>query len=136
MSGTWFQDGLRFTCKRCGRCCTGEPGFVWLTSGDVRRMAERLGLKVGQFRKRNTRKVSGRTSLEERDNGDCVLLDPEGQCTVYDIRPIQCRTWPFWGSNVRTPADWKATCEACPGAGQGRLYTCEQILELIGMLDV
>src|SRR5262245_18529291 len=28
VSEPWYQDGLEFTCTRCGKCCTGEPGFV------------------------------------------------------------------------------------------------------------
>jgi hypothetical protein len=28
---------------------------------------------------------------------------------------------------VRTPESWAATCEACPGAGTGRLYQLGEI---------
>ena len=49
------------------------------------------------------------------------------RCTVYDARPRQCRTWPFWDSNLRTPEDWEETCRVCPGSGTGRLYQIDQI---------
>ena len=29
-SAPWYRDGLRFTCTRCGNCCTGAPGYVWV----------------------------------------------------------------------------------------------------------
>ena len=26
----WFKEGLKFECQRCGRCCRGEPGVIWV----------------------------------------------------------------------------------------------------------
>lgn len=136
MSAIWFKDGLRFACQRCGGCCTGAPGYVWVSADEATRIARFLNLSVGEFRKRYTRKVFGRISLTERGNGDCVLLEAGRLCTIYEVRPAQCRTWPFWTSNLRTPESWRATCRVCRGAGQGQLYTCEQILQMAQMVDV
>jgi uncharacterized protein len=55
---------------------------------------------------------------------------------VYGFRPRQCRTWPFWESNVRTPETWKQTCEVCPGSGQGQLVTIEQIVEQVRVIRI
>jgi len=49
------------------------------------------------------------------------------KCRVYQVRPRQCRTWPFWESNLRTPEMWAQTCQVCPGSGTGRLYQLEEI---------
>ena len=68
----------------------------------------------------------GRT-LREKANGDCVFYDRQAGCTVYPVRPSQCRTWPFWESNVATPEAWQATCEACPGSGRGELIPAAEI---------
>jgi Fe-S-cluster containining protein len=65
--------------------------------------------------------------LREKSNGDCVFYDREQGCTVYTVRPRQCRTWPFWESNVRTEAAWERTCGICPGAGNGDLIPAEEI---------
>jgi Fe-S-cluster containining protein len=46
---------------------------------------------------------------------------------VYPVRPRQCRTWPFWESNLRSPETWAETCRVCPGSGTGRLYQIEEI---------
>jgi Fe-S-cluster containining protein len=70
--------------------------------------------------------VRGRSLLEQQ-NGDCVFYDRKQGCTVYPVRPRQCRTWPFWESNVQSREAWQRTCEICLGAGKGDLISAEQI---------
>lgn len=124
----WYKDGLKFTCSQCGDCCTGAPGFVWVNASEITEMAAIVGMEVAAFESRYVRKVGIRKSLTERPNGDCELLDPKTRgCTVYQARPRQCRTWPFWESNIRSPEAWKETCEMCPGSGQGQLVPLEDI---------
>jgi len=135
MSDVWYSGGLKFACEQCGACCTGEPGYVWLTAEELRRLADHLGLTVNQFRKRYARKVFGRTSLKEHTNGDCVFFDRQTGCRVYDLRPMQCRTWPFWTENLSSPTAWQVVCEGCPGAGCGRLHSVEQIGEWVARLE-
>lgn len=125
----WYRDGLRFECTQCGDCCTGAPGFVWVNKAEIEAMAARLKMDVAKFEANYVRMIGVRKSLTERANGDCTLLDPKThKCTVYLERPRQCRTWPFWESNLRSEADWQRTCEVCPGSGQGQLVTVDQIL--------
>ena len=77
---------------------------------------------------KHTRLVGGRVSLRERANGDCTFFDSRTRkCTVYAARPTQCRTWPFWDSNLATPADWARTRSECPGAGVGELVPLRDI---------
>ncbi len=127
----WYKDGLKFTCTQCGDCCTGAPGYVWVNEEEIAALAEVVTAgDVDKFEKLYVRKVGMRRSLVEFPNGDCVFFDGEKRgCTVYTARPRQCKTWPFWDSNLKTPADWKATCESCPGSGKGKLYSIEQIEE-------
>ena len=74
------------------------------------------------------RKVGIRRSLREFPNGDCVFFDSETRkCQVYEARPRQCRTWPFWTSNLKSPEAWEETCRVCPGSGKGKLYQLEHI---------
>ena len=124
----WYKDGLRFKCTGCGDCCTGAPGFVWVNGEEIAALASEVELSVAEFERRYVRSVGARKSLRERKNYDCVFLDGETRkCTVYNARPRQCRTWPFWDSNLRTPENWAATCEVCPGSGVGKLYQLEHI---------
>ncbi len=125
----WYRDGLRFTCTQCGNCCTGAAGYVWVNRAEIEALAREVGVQdLEQFERLYVRKVGIRKSLKEFPNGDCVFFDNESrQCTVYASRPRQCRTWPFWDSNLRTPESWQATCEVCPGSGKGQLVTLHQI---------
>jgi len=119
----WYQDGLRFKCTACGDCCTGAPGYVWVNKQDIEALAAEVGLDVAEFESVYTREIGVRRSLNEHDNGDCVFFDGKSRkCRVYLARPRQCRTWPFWESNLRTPEAWQETCRVCPGSGTGPLY--------------
>ncbi len=125
----WFKDGLRFNCTQCGNCCTGAPGFVWVNQAEIQQLAATLELDVAEFERRFVRQVGIRKSLIEYENGDCVFFNNvTRRCTVYNARPRQCRTWPFWDSNIRTPDAWRQTCEVCPGSGQGNLVPVEEVL--------
>jgi Fe-S-cluster containining protein len=120
----WYRNGLRFTCTECGECCTGAPGYVWVNKEEIEALARAVGMSdVAQFEKKYVRQLGVRRSLRERANYDCVLLDPQTRkCRAYEARPRQCRTWPFWDSNLATPDDWDRTCQVCPGSGQGELH--------------
>jgi len=134
----WYKDGLRFKCTGCGDCCTGAPGYVWVNKEEIAALAALVGLDVGTFEDRHVTKIGARKSLAERPHSyDCVFLDAKTRkCTVYSARPRQCRTWPFWESNIRTPEAWTATCEACPGSGTGKLYQLEEIREQAAVIRI
>jgi len=128
MPSTWYSDGLKFSCTQCGDCCTGRPGFVWVTREEVEAIARFLEVSIEDLRERALRKVHGRVSLTERANGDCVFY-AKG-CSIYPARPIQCRTFPFWPENLRSERDWDEAASECPGMGRGRLYSVEEIARL------
>jgi len=135
----WYAEGLRFKCTGCGDCCTGAPGYVWVNQAEIDALATRLGMSVAAFEKAYVRQVGVRRTLKELKNRnyDCVFLDPQTRrCTVYEDRPRQCRTWPFWDSNLKSPEAWQAACEACPGSGQGKLYSIELIQEQAGVIHI
>jgi uncharacterized protein len=123
----WYADGLRFTCTQCGDCCTGAPGFVWVTDDELEAIAKFLGRPTAEVRDLYSRKARGKRTLREKADGDCVFYDRKKGCTIYPVRPPQCRTWPFWDTNVETPEDWQKTCETCPGSGKGELIPVEEI---------
>lgn len=125
----WYREGLRFECTQCGDCCTGAPGYVWVNKEEIQTLADEMGATdLELFEEQYVRKVGVRKSLQEFPNGDCVFFDPEARrCTVYGARPRQCRTWPFWSSNLKDRESWARTCEDCPGSGTGKLYTFDEI---------
>jgi Fe-S-cluster containining protein len=134
----WYQDGLRFECTNCGDCCTGAPGVVWVTKDELAAIARLRGeTDVEVFEEKYARRVGVRRSLREFPNGDCVFFDSTARCCqIYEVRPRQCRTWPFWDSNLRTPEAWQATGEACPGCNKGRLHLVDEIESARGTMRV
>ncbi len=128
MREPWYRDGLGFACTRCGNCCTGAPGYVWLNSEEIEEIARHRGESRVDFSRQFVRLIGTAFSLIERPNGDCIFYDREGKgCSIYAVRPTQCRTWPFWESNLRTKATWDETCRVCPGAGTGDLVSVDEI---------
>ncbi|NQT39055.1 MAG: YkgJ family cysteine cluster protein [Planctomycetes bacterium] len=133
----WYGEGLRFQCTECGDCCTGAPGYVWLNKAEIEAMAAALELEVPAFEEQYVCLVGIRKSLLERPDGDCILFDGQTRrCEVYHVRPRQCRTWPFWQSNVRTPAAWAEARQACPGCGRGRLVPPDEIERIVAIIKV
>ncbi len=95
-------------------------------------MAARLGLAEAVFLERYTRRIGQRRSLNETRTSfghDCVFLDRtthpgKAICGLYDARPMQCRTWPFWPENLESPEAWRAVKERtpCPGMDSGPVH--------------
>lgn len=133
MTSPWYKDGLRFGCTGCGNCCLVD-GYVWVDRKEIRRLATYLDLELDDFGSRYLRQVGRRYSLTEIPyradpaKKACVFWD--GECTVYEARPRQCRTFPFWRENLATPEDWKETAELSPGVDNGRLYQLGEIESL------
>lgn len=130
MAKAWFKEGLRFTCTQCGNCCTGAPGYVWINDGEILALAKRLGLDEATFRRKYTRAVGKRgISLTEKPNNDCVFFTKGKGCSVYEDRPKQCRTWPFWQPLLAKRSDWDAASEGCPGMNRGTLHDAVSIAQ-------
>lgn len=129
------ERGLRFSCTMCGNCCTGPAGYVLLSVREADALARRLGISSEDFLARYTHMTQRGRSLTETpsEHGlDCVFLDRESVpgravCGVYEDRPSQCRTWPFWPENLRSLESWRRARRRCPGMDQGTLIPPEEI---------
>jgi len=151
IEGPWYEGGLQFTCTQCGNCCTGGPGYVWASDVEIRRLAEYLKLSVKEVVEQFCRRIDGRISFTERRNQgnyDCIFLKEEKverpasngtdekiihtkrMCTVYPVRPLQCRTWPFWPELLSSLESWNRAARRCPGMNVGRKYSLPQITEI------
>lgn len=111
----WYSEGLRFSCTGCGQCCTGAPGYIWVTEEEMATIAQHLQLTLEEFAHRFIRRVKGRYSLLEHPKTyDCVFLKDK-KCQIYEVRPTQCRTYPWWPQNLRSPQDWQEAARFCEG---------------------
>jgi len=132
----WYREGLRFACTRCGNCCTGEPGYVWVNDAEIDAIATLRREPRAEVVALYTKTSSRGPTLREKANGDCVFYERGTGCTIYQVRPRQCRTWPFWDSNLRSPQTWQRTGQGCPGAGRGELISAEEITRRLQVINI
>lgn len=128
----FIASGLRFECQGSGKCCTshGQYGYVFLTLEDRRRLANKLKISTQVFTRRYCERRDGVWALREvAGRPDCQFLSGRA-CSVYEARPLQCRTWPFW-PEVLNPKTWSRDVKGfCPGVGKGKLFSPKEIRKI------
>ena len=125
----FFDRGLRFACQKCGRCCVGEPGTIAVSPEESEKIATYLKLPVEEFIDTYLYPFNDGFSIKEDDTGQCLFFD--NGCTVYAVRPQQCRSFPFWFSNLRSEQRWNAAAMQCQGIGTGDLHSRHEILSIV-----
>ncbi|MBS0624173.1 MAG: YkgJ family cysteine cluster protein [Verrucomicrobia bacterium] len=126
----WYAEGLKFKCTGCGKCCTGSPGYVWVNEEEIATMSQALGITVEVFYRRYIRRVGQRLSLTEKGpNYDCVFLEDGKTCRLYQARPKQCRTFPFWSHTLASKETWEHAAQDCEGINhpEAKHYSQEEI---------
>ena len=125
----FFDNGIRFACRRCGNCCTGAPGIVRVNRREIIDIAAHVKMPQERFIQTYLTPWEGGHTIKEDKDGNCLFF--ENGCRIYPVRPQQCRQFPFWFNNLRSEARWQMIRRQCPGIGHGRLYTKTQILEIL-----
>ena len=109
-------DGSK--CAECGgNCCIGESGYIWITIDEIEKLASFLKIPVERVFERYLQKFGYRFSIKENqlseENYACVFFDIEQKkCTIYDVRPSQCRSFPFWEHFKTNQNEVKEECPA------------------------
>jgi len=107
MSEIIKKEGFNFSfnpkaCEECGgKCCTGESGYIWVTPIEMQKIANLLKISVDELKSNFLIKVGYKFSIKEKEldknNYACWFFDEKiARCTIYEARPNQCRTFPFW----------------------------------------
>ena len=107
MSNLIKKNGYNFSfnptaCESCaGNCCIGESGYIWINILEIEALSKYLGLTLDSFREKYLFKVGYKYSIKEvelpNNSFACCFFDLEKRkCSIYDYRPRQCRTFPFW----------------------------------------
>jgi Fe-S-cluster containining protein len=130
----FFDDGLRFECRRCGGCCTGSPGTVYVAADELQPLADFLEIDIGELQRRYLGPLRDSFTIREHPDGRCLFY--ANGCAIYPARPRQCATYPFWLNNLRSEAKWKAAARECPGIGSGKRFSREQILAILAATNV
>lgn len=125
----FFDRGLRFACRRCGRCCTGRPGIVRITRDEIQRISRYLETPVHELIRHHLLSAGNAWHVREHPDGRCLFY--RDGCVIYPVRPRQCETFPFWSENLRSRERWERIARDCPGIGEGTLAAKEQILKIL-----
>ncbi|WP_457595838.1 YkgJ family cysteine cluster protein [Hydrogenimonas sp.] len=103
-------------CERCeGNCCIGESGHIWVSVQKIPEMAAFLKMEREAFIKRYLEKVGYRYTIKEKvvveGEYDCIFFDrAKKRCEIYPVRPMQCRTYPFWDYFKEHTEELKREC--------------------------
>jgi Fe-S-cluster containining protein len=112
---------FRFDASKCsscaGNCCIGESGFIWITIDEIEKLAIHLNVSVKEVFDNYLIKYDYKFSIKERKIGDnnfaCIFFDlDKKQCSIYEARPTQCRTFPFWEHFKNNVEEVKQECPA------------------------
>ena len=66
------------------------------------------------YRSKHLRRL--RISQETR----CFFLK-DGGCSIHEVKPTQCRVFPYWPELLESKSEWKKRAAFCPGIGKGPL---------------
>jgi len=109
-----FDSSACATCE--GRCCTGESGYIYVTKDEIKAIADVLNIDVNELRVKYLFKKGYKYSIKEfkfNDSYECVFYDRESNgCKIYNARPSQCKTFPFWDYYKTRVDELK---QECPG---------------------
>lgn len=89
-------------CATCeGNCCIGESGYIWISKEEITNLAKHLNITIEELGMQYLLKVGYKYSIKEvqiaKDNFACIFFDLTKKCcSIYEARPSQCRTFPFW----------------------------------------
>lgn len=126
---------LRFQCQSgCTNCCE-VSGYVYLTERDLKRMASHIGMPVQDFETRYVYRTRHLLRLRKPRAGQCHFLKGGG-CSVHPVKPVQCRTFPFWPDLVEDRRQWRQTKKYCPGIGRGDLIQIGTALEIASEMKI
>jgi len=109
------MDGVEFNCKQCGHCCRRE-GLVFLTTEDLHQLQDYFKLDHAQLKEKYLSTYNRQLILKEHPSGGCVFArEPDGRCPIYEVRPHQCRTYPYWPEAIIDKNWFIDESRLCPG---------------------
>lgn len=78
----------------------------------------------GEEERRGWILLKSRTFPPAQGGGEgCVFLGDDLKCSIYDARPLQCRTYPYWPRIMHSRETWEAEKVVREGEeGEGRRW--------------
>lgn len=132
---------MKFQCQEScgGKCCKpmwdGKSGYVYLTKNDRIRLSAFLGQPISEFAELLRFAFTRFTKIEStqwvlKSGGKQCRFLQDGKCTVYEAKPTQCSSFPFW-PELMVNESYKELKAYCPGIGEGEEVTHHLLNEQI-----
>jgi Fe-S-cluster containining protein len=116
-----YPKNVSFICHQCGRCCGDTEDIVrhiLLLKTDVASISNKLLLRDKEF----AEEISGFEpyiyEMKKTEFGKCFFLE-NNTCTIYEIRPLICRFYPFQLENLGNNMYSFSYTSKCMGIGKG-----------------
>jgi len=122
------KQQLRFSCTSCGKCCTGGSNhYVAMSKTEAALIRKHLGVTDDWFRRRYVEHLTRNTLTARMPEGRCSFLNKNWQCKIYHLRPVQCRTYPYWPEILETNKAWNNEAKHCEGINRGSVVSIKEI---------
>ncbi len=116
-----FPKNVRFECNRCALCCGDtetKRRTILLLESEAERISKTALKKVSEFARRRRGAEPYAFVMKKRADGKCIFL-ADNLCTIYSIRPLICRFYPFKLDNPGNGEYVFSVTQECPGVGNG-----------------
>jgi len=88
-----------FVCRKCGNCC--KRGFVYIKKDDIKKISTFFRITQKDFINQYTENILWLGRVLKFKGDKCIFLNSNNLCLIYNVRPLQCRTFPGWGWIVK-----------------------------------
>jgi len=116
-----YPKHVRFRCMRCAICCGDTKDkirSILLLEIEVDHISKSTSMDFDKF----AEKIKGFEpyiyQMRKTEDGKCVFLK-DNSCSIYQIRPLICRFYPFQLKNLGNNRYAFAYTDECQGIGKG-----------------
>lgn len=132
------KKSFRFQCTECGHCCTGSSRthYIEVRPEEKEAIRKYLGISDRWFQRRYLTPVTeDMEGLRIDAVGNCAFLDKDKRCRVYAVRPLQCKSYPFWPEIISSDRSWKKEQKFCEGINRGQSISRRRVQQWLRLLE-
>jgi len=116
-----YPQRVRFRCIKCALCCgdtEDKVRSILLLKIEADRISEKTSVTIDKYAEKIEGLKPFSLQMRKTEDGKCVFLE-DNSCSIYQIRPIICRFYPFELKNLRNNRYAFTYTDECPGIGEG-----------------
>lgn len=92
-----YPSNVGFECSKCGLCCGDtkkKTRRILLLDAEAEKIADQTCKPITDFSTPTNDKQPYSYEMKKTNTGKCIFLK-NNQCTIYTLRPLICRFYPF-----------------------------------------